>query len=40
MTVLVLLSDRTPEAALPALPELRFDLKVQPLAVPELEHVR
>ena len=40
MTLLVLLSDRTPEAALPALPELRFDLKVQPLAVPELEHVR
>ena len=40
MTLLVLLSDRTPEAALPALSELRFDLKVQPLAVPELEHVR
>jgi DNA-binding response OmpR family regulator len=40
MTLLVLLSDRTPEAALPALSELRFDLKVQPLAEPELEHVR
>ena len=40
MTLLVLLSDRTSGAALPALPELRSDLKVLPLAVPELEHVR
>ena len=40
MTLLVLLSDRTPAAALPALSEMRFDLKVQPLAVPEIEHVR
>ena len=40
MTLLVLLSDRAPEAALPALADLRFDLKVEPLSVSALDHVR
>ena len=40
MAPLVLLTDRTPEAALPALSELRPDLKVEPLAVASLAHVR
>jgi hypothetical protein len=40
MALLVLLSDRAPEAALPALADLRFDLKVEPLSVDSLEHVR
>jgi DNA-binding response OmpR family regulator len=40
MTPLVLLSDRAPEAALPALLDLRLDLKVEPLAVTAVQHVR
>ncbi len=40
MTLVVLLSDRAPEAALPALADLRFDLKVEPLSVDSLAHVR
>ena len=40
MAPLVLLTDRAPEAALPALSELRPDLKVEPLAVTSLAHVR
>jgi DNA-binding response OmpR family regulator len=36
---LVLLSDRTASSALPALEELRLDLKVEPLAAPSLPHV-
>jgi DNA-binding response OmpR family regulator len=40
MTPLVLLSDRAPEAALPALVDLRLDLKVEPLAVTAVQHVR
>jgi DNA-binding response OmpR family regulator len=40
MTLLVLLSDRAPEAALPALADLRLDLKVEPLAVTAVQHVR
>ena len=40
MALLVLLSDRAPEAALPALADLRFDLKVEPLSVDSLAHVR
>jgi DNA-binding response OmpR family regulator len=40
MAPLVLLTDRTPEAALPALAELRPDLKVEPLAASSLPHVR
>lgn len=38
MTV-VLLSDRTPAQALPALDELRLDLKLEPLALSSLDHV-
>jgi DNA-binding response OmpR family regulator len=40
MALLVLLSDRAPEAALPAFSDLRFDLKVEPLSVSSLDHVR
>jgi DNA-binding response OmpR family regulator len=40
MTLLVLLSDRAPEAALPALADLRFDLKVESLSAGALDHVR
>ena len=40
MAVMLLLSDRTPAQALPALDELRPDLKQEPLAVTSLEHVR
>ncbi|MEO8424124.1 MAG: winged helix-turn-helix domain-containing protein [Actinomycetota bacterium] len=40
MALLVLLSDRAPEAALPALTDLRFDLKVESLSVGALDHVR
>jgi len=36
---LVLLSDRTPAQALPALEELRLDLKHEPLAVTSLDHI-
>jgi len=39
MAVLALLSDRSPERALPALAELRPDLKHEPLSVVSLEHV-
>jgi len=40
MTLLVLLSDRAAEAALPALADLRLDVKVEPLAVTAVQHVR
>ena len=40
MALLVLLSDRAPEAALPALSDLRFDLKVEPLTASAIDHVR
>jgi DNA-binding response OmpR family regulator len=40
MALLVLLSDRAPEAALPALSDLRFDLKVESLAAGAIDHVR
>ena len=40
MAVMLLLSDRTPAQALPALDELRPDLKQEPLAVTSLQHVR
>lgn len=40
MAPLVLLADRAPEAALPALGDLRPDLKVEPLAVTSLGHAR
>ena len=39
MKLLVFLTDRTPEEALPALAELRRDLKHEPLSVTALEHV-
>ena len=39
MAILALLSDRTPERALPALWELRPDLKHEPLSVVSLGHV-
>jgi DNA-binding response OmpR family regulator len=39
MTVVLLLSDRSPAQALPALDELRPDLKHEPLALSALEHV-
>jgi DNA-binding response OmpR family regulator len=39
MAVLALLSDRSPGVALPALEELRLDLKVEPLALASLGHV-
>lgn len=40
MALLVMLSDRAPEAALPAFADLRFDLKVEPLSIGALDHVR
>jgi DNA-binding response OmpR family regulator len=40
MALLVLLSDRAPEAALPAFSDLHFDLKVEPLSVSAIDHVR
>jgi DNA-binding response OmpR family regulator len=39
MTIWALLSDRAPERALPALAELRIDLKHEPLSVVSLDHV-
>jgi len=39
MANLVLLSDRTPAQALPALEALRLDLKHEPLAITSLDHV-
>jgi DNA-binding response OmpR family regulator len=39
MTPIVLLADRPPRSALPALLELHEDLKIQPLAVVSLTHV-
>jgi DNA-binding response OmpR family regulator len=38
MAVVLLLSDRSPAQALPALDELRPDLKLEPLAVSSLDH--
>jgi DNA-binding response OmpR family regulator len=38
MAPLVLLADRPPQTALPALAELAADLKVEPLAIPSLAH--
>jgi len=38
MAVVLLLSDRSPAQALPALEELRPDLKHEPLAASSLEH--
>jgi DNA-binding response OmpR family regulator len=40
MAPLLLLTDRSPEAALPALVELRLDVKVEPLATGSLAHAR
>jgi DNA-binding response OmpR family regulator len=40
MAVILLLSDRSPAQALPALDELRPDLKQEPLARTSLEHIR
>jgi DNA-binding response OmpR family regulator len=37
--LLVLLTDRTTSSALPALADLRVDLKIEPLAAPSLSHV-
>jgi DNA-binding response OmpR family regulator len=39
MAALVFLTDRTPEVALPALAELRLDVKHEPLSATALEHV-
>jgi DNA-binding response OmpR family regulator len=39
MAIVLLLSDRTPGQALPALDALRLDLKVEPLSVHSLAHV-
>ena len=39
MTRLALLSDRSPQVALPALAELLPDVKVEPLSVTSIEHV-
>jgi DNA-binding response OmpR family regulator len=39
MAFLVLLTDRTPQTALPALAELHADLKHEPLAIASLTHV-
>ena len=39
MTIWALLSDRAPDRALPALAELRVDLKHEPLSVVSLDHV-
>ena len=40
MAALLLLTDRSPGAALPALAELRLDVKVEPLAADSLSHAR
>src|SRR5919204_2338093 len=39
MPFVVLLTDRDPSDALPALADLRVDLKTDPLASPSIEHV-
>jgi DNA-binding response OmpR family regulator len=39
MAIVVLLSDRSPQVALPALSDLLPDLKLEPLAVSSLDHV-
>jgi DNA-binding response OmpR family regulator len=39
MAVLAVVSDRSPGVALPALPELRLDLKIEPLSRASLGHV-
>lgn len=39
MALLTLLSDRRPEAVLPALAELEADLKVEPLSITSIEHL-
>src|SRR5712691_6742532 len=39
MAVLALLADRTPEVALPALAELRPDMKHEPLSIPSIAHL-
>jgi len=39
MPFLALLSDRSPHVAVPALPEVAPDLKVEPLSAASLEHV-
>ncbi len=39
MALVALLADRSPDAALPALADLRVDLKHEPLSVSALEHV-
>ncbi len=39
MALLALLSDRSPGVALPALEELRLDLKIEPLSLASLGHV-
>jgi DNA-binding response OmpR family regulator len=39
MPFLALLTDRAPQTALPALSEVRADLKIEPLSVASLEHV-
>jgi DNA-binding response OmpR family regulator len=38
MAVLVLLSDRSPDRALPALEDLLFDVKIEPLSLTALDH--
>jgi DNA-binding response OmpR family regulator len=38
MAVVLLLSDRSPAQALPALAELRLDVKIEPLAIPSIQH--
>ncbi|MBI3648813.1 MAG: response regulator transcription factor [Actinobacteria bacterium] len=40
MPFLVLLTDRFPASAMPALEALRLDLKTEPLAMPSLDHLR
>jgi DNA-binding response OmpR family regulator len=39
MPFLALLTDRAPQTALPALPEVHADLKIEPLSVTSLDHV-
>ena len=39
MAFLALLADRPPQTALPALVDLRVDLKLEPLAAPSLAHI-
>lgn len=39
MTLLALLTDRSPLAVLPALPELEHDVKVEPLSVASIDHL-